>query len=45
MVGPKAKLLLDKLGGMDLTALPFMQWQAGKIGGFDARVFRISFSG
>ncbi len=45
VVGPKAKLLLDKLGGMDLTALPFMQWQAGKIGGFDARVFRISFSG
>ena len=45
VVGPKAKLLLDKLGGMDLSALPFMQWQAGRIGGFDARVFRISFSG
>ncbi|WP_019956828.1 sarcosine oxidase subunit alpha family protein [Yoonia vestfoldensis] len=45
VVGPKAKLLLDKLGGMDVSALPFMQWQAGRIGGFDARVFRISFSG
>jgi sarcosine oxidase subunit alpha len=45
VVGPKAKALLDKMGGMDLAALPFMQWQAGQIGGFDARVFRISFSG
>lgn len=45
VVGPKARQLLDKIGGMDLSALPFMQWQAGQIGGFDARVFRISFSG
>jgi sarcosine oxidase subunit alpha len=45
VVGPKAPQLLAKLGGMDLSALPFMQWQAGKIGDFDARVFRISFSG
>ncbi|WP_106743998.1 sarcosine oxidase subunit alpha family protein [Yoonia maritima] len=48
VVGPKARKLLRKLGGdMDLSAeaLPFMQWKAGKIGDFDARVFRISFSG
>jgi sarcosine oxidase subunit alpha len=48
VVGPKARTLLQKLGGdMDLSAdaLPFMQWKAGKIGEFDARVFRISFSG
>ena len=48
VVGPKARKLLRKLGGdMDLSAeaLPFMEWRAGKIGEFDARVFRISFSG
>ena len=47
VVGPNARKLLEKLGGMDVTAetLPFMQWAEGKIGGFDARVFRISFSG
>ena len=47
VVGPNARKVLEKLGGMDLSkdALPFMQWADGKIGGFDARVFRISFSG
>ncbi|MGR3291765.1 MAG: sarcosine oxidase subunit alpha family protein, partial [Paracoccaceae bacterium] len=47
VVGPKARKVLEKLGGMDLSAekLPFMHWSDGKIGGFDARVFRISFSG
>ena len=48
VVGPNARKLLRKLGGdMDLSAeaLPFMQWAKGKIGAFDARVFRISFSG
>ena len=47
VVGPKARKLLEKLGGMDVSAeaLPFMQWAEGKIGDFDARVFRISFSG
>ena len=47
VVGPNARKLLEKLGGMDVSkeALPFMQWADGKIGGFDARVFRISFSG
>ena len=48
VVGPKARAVLQALGGdMDLSkeALPFMQWAEGKIGDFDARVFRISFSG
>ena len=47
VVGPNARKLLEKLGGMDVSAeaLPFMQYRAGKIGDFDARVFRISFSG
>ncbi|MGB5557345.1 MAG: sarcosine oxidase subunit alpha family protein [Paracoccaceae bacterium] len=47
VVGPNARKLLEKLGGMDVSkeALPFMQWADGRIGGFDVRVFRISFSG
>ncbi|MGR3565458.1 MAG: sarcosine oxidase subunit alpha family protein [Heliomarina sp.] len=47
VVGPKARELLDKMGGMDLSAdsLKFMEWQDGQIGDFSARVYRISFSG
>ncbi|NNF91895.1 MAG: sarcosine oxidase subunit alpha family protein [Boseongicola sp.] len=48
VVGPKAREVLQALGGdMELSkeALPFMQWADGRIGAFDARVFRISFSG
>ncbi len=47
VVGPKARMVLETLGGMDLSAeaLPFMAWADGKIGAFDARVYRISFSG
>ncbi|AVO36386.1 sarcosine oxidase subunit alpha family protein [Pukyongiella litopenaei] len=47
VVGPKARKLLEKLGGMDVSkeALPFMAWADGEIGGVPARVFRISFSG
>ncbi|UWQ08944.1 sarcosine oxidase subunit alpha family protein [Aliiroseovarius crassostreae] len=52
VVGPNARKVLEKLnagveGGMDLSAeaLPFMQWRDGKIGEFDARAYRISFSG
>ena len=47
VVGPKARVLLEKLGGMDLSkeSLAFMEWRDGKIGNFDARVYRISFSG
>ena len=47
VVGPNARKLLEKLGGMDVSkeALPFMQWADGTLGGVQARVFRISFSG
>ncbi|MDK3072814.1 sarcosine oxidase subunit alpha family protein [Sedimentitalea sp. JM2-8] len=47
VVGPNARKVLEKLGGMDVSAktLPFMGWADGRIGGFDCRVYRISFSG
>ncbi|QMU57396.1 MAG: sarcosine oxidase subunit alpha family protein [Boseongicola sp.] len=47
VVGPHARQVLEKLGGMDVSkeTLPFMQWADGAIGNFSARVFRISFSG
>jgi sarcosine oxidase subunit alpha len=39
--------VLEKLAGMDVSesTLPFMTWADGKIGGFDVRAYRISFSG
>ena len=47
VVGPNARKVLEKLGGMDVSreALGFMEWADGTLGGFDARVYRISFSG
>ncbi|MDZ4392082.1 sarcosine oxidase subunit alpha family protein [Cypionkella sp.] len=47
VVGPNARKVLEKLGGMDVSkeTLPFMQWADGTLGGFPARVYRISFSG
>jgi sarcosine oxidase subunit alpha len=47
VVGPHARDVLERLGGMDVSAqaLPFMQWADGTLGGFPVRVFRISFSG
>ena len=47
VVGPNARKVLEALGGMDVSkeALPFMGWKDGTIGGFDARAYRISFSG
>ncbi|MEO0389592.1 MAG: sarcosine oxidase subunit alpha family protein [Pseudomonadota bacterium] len=47
VVGPNARTALERLGGMDVSkdALGFMDWAEGTLGGFDARVFRISFSG
>ena len=47
VVGPNARKVLEKLGGMDVSkeALAFMEWKDGKLGDFDARVYRISFSG
>ena len=47
VVGPNARKVLEKLGGMDVStdALGFMEWADGTIGGFDVRAYRISFSG
>ncbi len=47
VVGPKARRVLETLGGMDVSpeALPFMQFKDGVLGGFDVRIYRISFSG
>ena len=47
VAGPNARKLLEKLGGMDLSkeAFPAMEWRAGTLGGFRARIYRISFSG
>ena len=47
VVGPNARKVLETLGGLDVSAeaLPFMGWTDGTLGGFDVRVFRISFSG
>ena len=47
VVGPKARDVLEKLGGLDVSkeALGFMEYAEGRLGAFDVRVFRISFSG
>jgi sarcosine oxidase subunit alpha len=47
VVGPKARAVLEKLGGMDVSAnaLSFMGWADGTLGGFPVRAYRISFSG
>jgi sarcosine oxidase, subunit alpha len=47
IAGPNARKVLEKLGGMDVSkeAFPFMEWREGSLGGFRARIFRISFSG
>ena len=47
VVGPKARLVLEKLGGMDVSAdaLPFMGWAEGTLAGIPVRIYRISFSG
>ncbi|WP_415920176.1 sarcosine oxidase subunit alpha family protein [Tateyamaria sp. SN6-1] len=47
VVGPNARKALEALGGMDVSrdALGFMEWADGTLGGFDVRVYRISFSG
>ena len=47
VVGPKARTVLEELGGLDVSAetLPFMGWTEGRLAGLRARVFRISFSG
>ncbi|OYX44410.1 MAG: sarcosine oxidase subunit alpha [Rhodobacterales bacterium 32-67-9] len=47
IAGPNARKLLEKLGGMDVSreAFPAMEWREGTLGGFRARIYRISFSG
>ncbi|WP_068303222.1 2Fe-2S iron-sulfur cluster-binding protein [Pararhodobacter sp. CCB-MM2] len=48
VVGPNARKVIEKVGAdFDLSAesFPFMDWKEGKIGGIEARAFRISFSG
>ncbi|MDF3413318.1 sarcosine oxidase subunit alpha family protein [Sulfitobacter sp. M57] len=47
VVGPNARKALEKLGGMDVSkeALGFMEWVDGTLGGFNVRIYRISFSG
>ncbi|MHA3913815.1 sarcosine oxidase subunit alpha family protein [Halovulum sp. GXIMD14793] len=47
IAGPKARHVLEALGGMDVSAeaLPHMRWAEGTLGGIPARVYRISFSG
>jgi sarcosine oxidase subunit alpha len=47
IVGPKARLVLEKLGGMDVSkeTLPFMAYAEGELAGIPARAYRISFSG
>ena len=47
VVGPNARKLLEKIGGVDVSreALGFMEWKDGNLGNYDARIFRISFSG
>jgi sarcosine oxidase subunit alpha len=47
VAGPKARKVLEKLGGMDVSkeALPFMTFKDGTLGGLPVRIYRISFSG
>ncbi len=47
VVGPKARKVLEALGGLDVSreALPFMGWVEGSLAGLPVRIFRISFSG
>ncbi|MFC2967815.1 sarcosine oxidase subunit alpha family protein [Acidimangrovimonas pyrenivorans] len=47
VVGPNARKVLEKLGGMDVSAetFKFMDWQDGELAGLPVRIYRISFSG
>lgn len=47
VAGPKARALLEKLGGLDVSgnALPFMTFATGLLGNLSVRIYRISFSG
>ena len=47
VVGPKARAVLDALGGADVSreAVPFMSFVDAELAGVPARIMRISFSG
>jgi sarcosine oxidase subunit alpha len=47
VAGPKARALLERLGGLDVSkeALPFMGFVEGELAGLPVRIYRISFSG
>ena len=47
VAGPKARKVLEALGGMDVSkeAMPFMTWADGELAGIPARIYRISFTG
>ncbi len=47
VAGPKARALLQRLGGVDVSkeALPFMAFVEGDLAGLPVRIHRISFSG
>ncbi|ROU00104.1 sarcosine oxidase subunit alpha family protein [Histidinibacterium lentulum] len=47
VVGPQARRVLEKLGGLDVSGAEFrfMDWREGRLGGHPVRAFRISFSG
>ncbi|MZR12983.1 sarcosine oxidase subunit alpha family protein [Maritimibacter sp. DP07] len=47
VAGPKARKVLEALGGMDVSkeAMPFMTWADGTLADIPARVYRISFTG
>ncbi len=47
VVGPNARKVLEKLGGLDVSneTLPFMGYTEGRLAGIWARPYRISFSG
>ncbi len=47
IAGPNSRLLLQKLGGLDVSSsvVKFMDFTEGELAGIPARVFRISFTG
>ena len=47
VAGPNSRALLEKLGGMDVSAetLPFMTFAEGSLADLPVRIYRISFSG
>ncbi len=47
VAGPRARAVLEKLGGIDVSAeaRPFMGFVEGSLAGIASRVYRISFSG